>query len=479
MYKAALILLWPLIILLVNAQAQATEQPNILFILADDHAYDATGLMSHGYVQTPNIDKLAANGVYFERAYNMGSWNGAVCLASRTMLSTGKTLWHAKALSETKQISNHISWAQRLKKAGYSTFFTGKWHAHGYQPKVLFDQWGTIRYGGMPKTKGDHHRPVAGKQDTWSASDPALNGYWKGGQHWSEVTADVAINYIKQHKNSANNTPFFAYVAFNAPHDPRQSPQEYLDKYPLDSVPLPNSYMPSYPYTKDIGIWNIRAETLAPRPRTEFAVKTHRKEYYALVSHLDAQVGRILAELDKQGLRDNTIIIYTADHGLSLGNHSFFAKQSMYEHSLASPLILSGPDIPKGIKTKQRVYIQDVMPTTLELGGLKKNQYADVEFESLLPRIQYHHFISEQAIYAGYKNFSRTIIKQDWKLIYYPKINKIRLYNLNLDPYELKDLAHLKSSKTMIKKLLTQLQSQQQKLDDELNIDSLLNQQFF
>lgn len=105
--------------------------------------------------------------------------------------------------------------------------------------------------------------------------------------------------------------------------------------YAVDTVPLPPAFMPSYPYSKQIGTYNVWAEHMAPRPRTEFAIKTHRKEYYALISHLDQKIGRVLDKLEQLDLDDNTYIVFTSDHGLSLGNHSFMAKQSMYEHSLA------------------------------------------------------------------------------------------------------------------------------------------------
>lgn len=453
-------------VMLSHIPLWAAEKVNILFLFADDHAYDAIGLMSEGYVQTPTMDQLASEGVYFERAYNMGAWGGAVCVASRTMLNAGTSLWNAKRLSNSKQISNPVFWPQRMQRAGYKTFFAGKWHVKGTDVEPLFEYCGTIT-AGMPKTSGDHNRPIEGKPDTWSASDPMLEGYWKGGKHWSEVTADDTIEFLKQHGRANDEKPFFAYVAFNAPHDPRQSPQEYLDRYPVESVPLPKSFMPSYPYAKQIGCWKVRAEGMAPRPRTEFAIKTHRREYYALISHLDTQLGRIINELKKQGLYENTVIIYTADHGLSLGNHSFMAKQSMYDHSLASPFIISGPQIPKGVRSKQRIYIQDVVPTTLELAGQSKSDYTDIEYESLLPLGADGSSGHMAPIYGAYKDLSRCIVHDQWKLIYYPQADKFRLYNLEKDPNELSDVSDHPENQTVRQKLINLLVEQQKKLGDD------------
>ena len=452
----------------------AKQKYNILFLFADDHAYDSIGLISDGYVKTPTMDRLASEGVYFERAYNMGAWGGAVCVASRTMLNTGKSIWNANRLAWSQSLSRHISWSQRMQQADYTTFFTGKWHVNGYDPEQLFDQCGTIRPG-MPATrnvngeaKADHNRPIEGVEDTWSPSDSKLKGYWLGGKHWSEVTADEAIDFISNHGATDPNQPFFAYVAFNAPHDPRQSPQEYLDMYPVESVPLPNSFMPSYPYTKEMGVWGIRAETLAPRPRTEYAIKVHRREYYAIISHMDAQLARIITALKEQGLYENTIIVYTADHGLSLGNHSFLAKQSMYDHSLASPFIIAGPGIPQGVRSQQRIYIQDVVPTTLEIAGYSKVDFSDIEFESLFPFEENGRSGHTEPIYGAYKKLSRCIVKDNWKLIYYAKVDEVHLFDLNNDPDELMDLADLPENREIIDRLLKRLEEQQERLGDPL-----------
>ncbi len=464
---------------LIASQVIAVEKPNILFILADDHEYKALGLMSDGYVQTPAIDKLAKEGVYFERAYNMGAWVPAVCLSSRTMLMTGKSLYNAEALCKTASKASKngkdfdwdksqmpLMWTERMKESGYQTYFTGKWHFKGYKPEELFDSCGTER-GGMPMGKGGKNRPIEGESDAWSASDPSFGGYWKGGKHWSEVVADETVAYLKEYGETKPENPFFAYISFNAPHDPRQSPQEYLDKYPVESVPLPDSFMPSYPYTKEIGILGIRAESLAPRPRTEFAIKTHRREYYALVTHMDDQIARVIAEVDKQGLRENTIIIYTADHGLSLGNHSFFAKQSMYDHSLAAPFIILGPGMPKGVRSSQRIYVQDVVPTTLELAGASEKNRVGIEFDSLLPLGDKGTKNEREPIYGAFRDFSRCVISDNWKLVYYPPVKKFRLFNLENDPAELKDLIDNPEYTQKVQGLLKLLVAEQKKFNDK------------
>ena len=165
--------------------------------------------------------------------------------------------------------------------------------------------------------------------DTWKAADSLNGGFWEGGKHWSEVIKDDALDFLN--KSSEKEDPFFMYLAFNAPHDPRQSPQSFLDRYPLEEIPLPDNWLPEYPYKDAIGNpKTLRDEALAPFPRTPFAIKTHIREYYAIISHLDAQIGEILKALEASGKANNTYIFFTGDHGLSVGKHGLLGKQSMF-----------------------------------------------------------------------------------------------------------------------------------------------------
>jgi len=144
------------------------------------------------------------------------------------------------------------------------------------------------------------------------------------------------------------------YLAFNATHDPRQSPKEYIDRYPLDRIKLPENFLPQYPHAAKVCGLGLRDEKLMPYPRTEFAVKVHRQEYFAIVTHMDDQIGRILEALEKSGKADNTYIIFTADHGLAVGHHGFCGKQNMYDHSMRVPFFIVGPDIEAGSKIDVR-----------------------------------------------------------------------------------------------------------------------------
>lgn len=417
----------------------AAEPPNFLFLIADDQAYETIGAFGHTDIETPNLDRLVRTGTTFTHAYNMGGWHGAICVASRTMLNTGRTVWRARELEPrlNDEAAAGRLWPQLLATAGYQTFLAGKWHV-SVDATSVFQHTRNIRPG-MPKdVPAGYQRPIAGQPDPWSPSDPKFGGFWEGGRHWSEVLADDAEDFLQL--ATAPEQPFFMYLAFNAPHDPRQSPQEFVDRYPLERIRMPDNFLPEYPHAEGIGAGKaLRDEKLAPWPRTEHAIKVHRREYYAMITHMDAQIGRILNSLQASGRADNTVIIFTADHGLAIGRHGLLGKQNLYEHSLRAPLILAGPGIPAGKRIDARVYIQDVLPTTLELAG--RTVPAHIEFKSLLPLIRGERAEQYDAIYAAYMpDRQRALIVGDFKLIHYPAIGFSRLFNLRDDPHELRDL---------------------------------------
>ncbi|MHC4624557.1 MAG: sulfatase-like hydrolase/transferase, partial [Planctomycetota bacterium] len=364
-----------------------SNKPNILFIFADDQAFNAVHAVGCDEIETPNLDRLVKSGVTFTHAYNQGAWGGAVCVASRTMLNTGLFLWHAEKVyreTDAKYRQKGKLWSQLMDGSGYDTYMTGKWHLKAKAEKA-FDVTKHIRPGMPNQTKEGYNRPIEGQGDPWKPWERKFGGYWEGGKHWSEVLGDDAKEFIEQ--ASKSDKPFFMYLAFNAPHDPRQSPKEYVDKYPLENVKVPQNYVPLYRYKDSIGCGkDLRDEKLAPFPRTQYAVKVNRQEYYAIITHMDKQIGRILGALEESGKADNTYIFFTADHGLAVGHHGLMGKQNMFDHSVRVPLMVVGPGIPANKKIDAAVYLQDIMPTTLELAGI--NKPSDVQFKSLMPLIQ-------------------------------------------------------------------------------------------
>lgn len=470
-----------------DAHAADQKKPNILFVFADDQCYETIQALGNTEVKTPNLDRLARSGVSFANAYNMGSWTGAVCVASRTMLNTGRFVWRAQRADLGNIVRREQSWSQLMKSAGYETYMTGKWHVRGLDTKKIFDHVVHERPGMPNQTPAGYQRPIKGQPDKWSPYDPKFGGFWKGGKHWSEVLGDDAAQFLKQAATS--DKPFFMYLAFNAPHDPRQSPKRFVDMYPQQQIRVPENFLAKYPYMSQIGLHRVstsksgkvvhsflRDENLAPWPRTEYAVRVHRQEYYAIISHMDQQIGRILAALENTGQAHNTYIFFTADHGLACGHHGLMGKQNMYEHSMRPPLIVCGPDIPAGEQRDVSVYLQDIMPTTLELAGVPHPDF--VEFHSLLPYIQDRSRTSAyDAIYGCYlTNLQRMVRVGDWKLIVYPRANVVRLFNLADDPQETHDLAGDADQKERIRSLFSRLLTLQEEMDDSLDLQAAFPQ---
>lgn len=456
-------------ILLIGCREKETARPNILFIFADDLSYEAVHFAGNTEVITPNLDKLAEQGVTFTHTYNMGGWNGAVCVASRAMLNTGRYLWRAKSSQANyENMKNKRQfWSLQLKAAGYETYMTGKWHV-SISADSLFQHVRDIRPGMPGSVPEAYNRPLSPNDTTWLPWHTKYGGYWQGGKHWSEVVGDNAIDFLNQAKTS--NHPFFMYLAFNAPHDPRQSPKKYVNMYPVDEIAIPDNFRELYPYKDSIGCGeSLRDERLAPFPRTKYSIQTHRQEYYAIITHLDDQIGRILAHLKETGQDKNTYILFSADHGLSVGHHGLVGKQNMYDHSMRVPMIVAGPDIPKNEKRDMQVYLQDIMATTFDLAGIEKPEY--VEFNSLMPLISEEKTKSYYPeIYGAYINFQRMIRTDRYKLIVYPRVPKILLFDLENDPLETVDLADQAEFIEIKMQLISRLKNQQKIMEDPLDL---------
>lgn len=451
-----------------NEEAHGAEQPNILFLFADDQCFDTIRAAGNDEIETPHLDELYARGTHFSHCYNMGGWNGAICIASRTMLNTGRFLWKAHAIDKSAEQERAAGrfWSEYLKRAGYRTYMTGKWHVKAKADRA-FDVAAHIR-GGMPnQTPEGYNRPLAGQSDPWSPFDPRFGGFWEGGKHWSEVVADDAIGFLDDARQ--RDQPFFMYIAFNAPHDPRQAPREFVERYDADKLEVPASFLPEYPHNEVMQSGRgLRDERLGPFPRTKHAVQVHRQEYYAIITHMDAQIGRILDSLEESGKADNTWIVFTADHGLAVGHHGLMGKQNMYDHSVRVPFVVIGPGVEAGRTIDEPIYLQDVMPTTLELAGVERPEH--VEFQSLLPILSGARGSRYEAIYGAYVTGQRMVKEDGYKLILYPQGGIVRLYHVAEDPEELVDLAEEPASQPIIRRLFSRLLQLQDQTGDTLDL---------
>lgn len=433
-------------LLLLASVSMAVDRPNILFILADDQRPDTIGAYGNAHIQTPNIDSIVRQGFSFRRNYCMGSMHGAVCQPSRAMMMSGRSLYHTPMdLVDTPILP------ELLRAAGYTTFMTGKWHNGGSAVLRGFEKGKAILLGGM-----SNHEAVP-VQDV--SAEGTFTNKRTGEKFSSELFADAAVEFLGEHDGE---TPFFAYVAFTAPHDPRQPPLAYRTPYYDKLPPLPPNFMPQHPF--DNG-WLIgRDENLAAWPRTESVVRDQLAEYYGMITHMDEQIGRILGMLEEKGFAENTVVVYAADHGLAVGSHGLLGKQNLYEHSMGAPLVFMGPGIPREQESQSLTYLMDIMPTLCGVAGIKAP--AEVEGITLQPIWEGKQEAVRDTLYLTYEDSQRSVQDGRWKLIRYPKIGYMQLFDLEKDVSELENLAGLPEYSDKVAALLVELERWQKRVGD-------------
>lgn len=427
---------------------QKSTKPNVLFLFADDQRADAIGAAGNPYIQTPNLDQLAKEGSRFENAYVMGGNHGAVCAASRAMLLSGKSLFHVY-----DKLKGERTMPMDFADAGYATFGTGKWHNEKEAFEASFQQAKNVYLGGM----ADHYGVAMRDYDeNGKLGEPMTRGYS------TEVFAEGAIEFINSHAKSGTDQPFFAYVAFTAPHDPYSPEANYINHYPDGSLPLPGNYKPYHPFQFDDLM--VRDELLTDWPRKPEVIQMILSDYYALVTHLDSQIGKIIRTLKDNDLYDNTIIVYAADNGLAAGSHGLLGKQSLYEHSTNVPMIIKGPGVPKNETFDAMVYLYDLYPTLSELAGLPNPNRVDGK--SLAPVLQGKITEVRSSLFTAYRYTVRAVRTPEWKLIRYPERDYFQLFNLKNDPLELNNLAENKEYSATKSELITLLKDWQKTSGD-------------
>lgn len=421
--------------------------PNIVFFLTDDQRFDTIAALGNKLIRTPNLDRLVARGVSFTRAHIPGGTSGAVCMPSRAMLLTGRTLFHLDGSGQTIP-DDHVLLGEHLRHHGYRTFGTGKWHNSPQAFARSFSDGAEIFFGGMedhwnvpacnfdPTGRYEQRAPKC--RDPFSGKRVGVNiaDHVHAGRHSSELFADATIDFLDGYDGLA---PFFAYVSLMAPHDPRIMPEVYRAMYRDDDLPLPPSFLPAHPF--DTGALRIRDEMLAPFPRTPQVVREHLADYYAMITHLDAQVGRVIDALERNGQLDNTLIVFAGDNGLALGQHGLFGKQSLYDHSVRVPLIFAGAGIPQGEQRHDLVYLLDIYPTLCDLLGIDAPK--SVEGESLLSAIRGEAGGGRDTLYLAYVTNQRGVTNGQHKLIEYHVEGQrhTQLFDLEQDPWETRNLA--------------------------------------
>jgi arylsulfatase A-like enzyme len=456
------------------------ERPNILFIFTDDQRFDTISALGCDEINTPNLDRLVARGTSFTNAHIMGGTHVAVSMPSRAMMLTGRTIFSLE--NQGQRIpEEHTTFPEQFRKEGYHTCHVGKWHQDVESHHRSFDTgkkiYGFQKNGWYETCNGHWHTPVydydpTGKyeQDTFY-NDPPLVPFEgpyertkEHGKHSAEMLTDAALEYMRERREAQDGKPYLMYFAHLAPHDPRQFPARLAERYNTETVSLPENFMPKHPF--DNGEMYVRDELLEGMPRRKEAVHQHIADYYAIIAHIDEQVGRILDELEASGEDKNTIIVFAGDNGLACGQHGLMGKQNLYEHSVRVPLILAGPGIPQNEKRDTFCYLLDIYPTLCDLLGLEKPD--TLEGKSLLPSLSDPSKSIRDTLHLAYRGVQRAVKKDSMKLIEYVVDGKraTQLFDLASDPLEMNNLADNPDHASALEDLRTELKKWRSEFND-------------
>ncbi len=347
--------------------------PNVLILMTDEHDPRISGPYGDRRVSTPALDRLAAGGVVMENAY----CNSPLCVPSRMSFMTGRYVHHIGAWDNGSVLpSDEVTWAHRCEAAGYETALIGKMHfqgpdqRHGFRTRPVSEIHGGGPLGDLPPWRPAGSRPPA---------EPAAATGGRGMRRrilgagpgrstniaYDEAVRDATVAFLRERRAGAGQAPFAVCASFISPHFPLVAPPEDFARYWPDNVELPRLPPGGHPFHRRL----IRHFDLEGFSREE--ILRARAAYYGLVTFVDRLVGDVLQALETNGLAENTLVVYTADHGEMLGEHGLWWKCNFYEPSVRVPLILRLPGrIPAGQRRGQICSLVDLVPTVLEYAGI-------------------------------------------------------------------------------------------------------------
>ncbi|MCX7590566.1 MAG: sulfatase-like hydrolase/transferase [Kiritimatiellae bacterium] len=454
-----------------------SPRPNIMFFMADQFRWDCLGCMGNPVIRTPNLDALAERGVLFVNAFTPNP----ICVPARAVIMTGN---YSHVCTDSKDNDGRIREGQPLltdvlKSVGYRTYAMGKLHFVPYQPpgmprlvhgfehvdlhesgRILaqFDPEGKLRgledyydylytvgWGGYTRAHG------VGNNDVRPCPSPLPKEHYV--DHW---IADCTIRQLDRHLRDFPNRPFFMFMSSPKPHSPYDPPRPYDHLYDPRQIPHPFG-SPKDAEERDPVLMEERytraMTTLSPQ-----AIQVIRSYYYGSITFLDEQIGRVLTALRERNLLENTIILFTADHGDLLGDFGTFFKMNHLNGSVRIPLIIAGPSIARAVRSEALVGLQDILPTLATLAGARIGQ--PVHGIDLGGHLANGRGIIRKVFYSHTGNppcQSAMVCDGRWKYIYCERGAVEELYDQLTDIREEHNLVHDPASSATLCRLRAEL----------------------
>lgn len=445
------------------------DRPNILMVFSDEHNAHMSGFMGSKTVRTPNLDKLASQGVAFTNAY----CNSPLCSPSRQSFMAGLYCYEIGMWNNTSAMpEDTVTWAHMLSQAGYETSLLGKMHFNGYQKMYGFDRrpvlegnsrgeefysWGYRTSHDwtdpLPYTSGNMWDEMMGAGEDVPEREPIF-------QHDLKILQGT-LDYLKDKSNDKTGKPWAACAGFVLPHPPWKARADVLETY-RGQGDLPHNHRGR---NRDSCDQYMHHYTGQVKDLPEESIRNAREVYYALITEFDEYVGRILDYLDESGLAENTVVFYFSDHGEMAGEHGLWGKVTLLESSIRTPLIVRRPGrVAAGTRVDTPVSLVDLYPTFLDIAGIQMPEPLRLSGNSLMPLMEGKpedfggEFVFGEFEGEGW-NHPRAFLREGRYKLVYNHTAETRLYDLEADPYEDEDLAAMPEHANAVKRLREKLLS--------------------
>ena len=432
------------------------NKPNFLIIMSDEHSAQYSSVYGHPIIKTPNMDKIAKQGMTFTNNF----CNSPLCVPSRASFMTGQYVSNNEIWDNTKSMpSDKITWPYILRNNGYEAVLSGKMHLigqdnlHGFERNLSFDP-----HIGEPLPHYSWDEGITKSTQPWNHIDEAGVGTSPMIEADNKIEKE-SLTFLSD-KNRHNN-PFALCVGFIAPHFPFKVPEKYFNQYFPDNILMPD---PPKGHLSQLSNHSNRLREMfgLDHDWDEIQIRKSIAAYYGLCTFLDEKIGNLINALKNNNLFDNTIIIYTSDHGDMLGEHGLWRKMSFYDQSVRVPLQILGPKFIMG-KIDKPVSNLDLFPTILDAANIDLEQY-EYDGQSLIRALKnkdedyLNDYVISEYFAHGTENPIGMVQKNDWKLIYeHGQIPKIELFNIKNDPNEYYNLSENPQNKKIIKELSDKL----------------------